>query len=293
LARRVLAGRGMAECVTFSFLARDTATLFADAPSSLRLVNPIAADLDQMRPTPVATLATAALRNTARGFADGALFEIGPAYAPAGQSLVAAGLRSGQTARHWQHPARGVTAMDAKADLWALLSSLGVPLDALTTVAEAPGYYHPGRSGLVRQGPKTILAHFGELHPTVQVKLGLEAPAVAFELFLDNLADPKRRKHASPDLPSFQPVRRDFAFVVHRDVGAESVLRAARGAERHLVARATLFDVYEGDKLEPDQKSLGIEVVLQPRERTLTDSEIDAVCGKIIQAVAKAGGTLR
>jgi len=293
LARRLLASRGLAECVTFSFMSRGDASLFGETPESLRLANPIAADLDQMRPTPLATLVAAALRNKARGYPDGGLFEIGPAFHESGQMLVAAGLRTGETQRHWQAPARPVDAMDARADLWALIASLGLPSEALSTTADAPGHYHPGRSGAVRQGPKILLAQFGELHPSLQAQLGLDGPAVAFELFLDAIADPKRRRRAAPELSPFQPLRRDFAFVVPRDLPAETLLRAVRGAERGLMAKASLFDVYEGEHLAADQKSLGIEVVLQPKDHTLTDAEIEAACGKIVQAAAKVGGVLR
>jgi phenylalanyl-tRNA synthetase beta chain len=293
LARRLLASRGLAECVTFSFMSSADASLFGETPENLRLTNPIAADLDQMRPTPLATLVAAAKRNEARGYPDGALFEIGPAFTEADQLLVAVGLRTGETPRHWQAPAREVDAMDARADLWALFSALGLPSESLSTAAEAPGHYHPGRSGVVKQGPKTILAQFGELHPALLEQLGLSGPAAAFELFLDGIADPKRRRRAAPELSPFQPLRRDFAFVVPRDLPAETVLRAVRGAERGLIARTSLFDVYEGENLAADQKSLGVEVVLQPKDHTLTDAEIEAVCGKIVQAVAKVGGSLR
>ncbi len=294
LARRVLAARGMAECVTFSFLARATGRLFGDDDETLCLKNPIASDLDQMRPTPLASLAQAALSNTARGYPDLALFEIGPGYLHDGQVLIAAGLRTGATPRHWQAAARPVDVMDIKADVWALLAALGVPLEALTVSAEGvPSFYHPGRAGVVRQGPKTVLARFGALHPAAQAKLGLAQPAAAFELFLDAIADPKRRRRAAPEFSAFQPLTRDFAFVVPHDLPADSVLRAVRGAERTLITRAALFDVYEGTFLPDGQKSLGVEVVLQPKERTLTDAEIDVVSGKIVQAVGKLGGRLR
>ncbi len=293
LARRLLASRGMAECVTFSFMKQADAALFGDAPASLRVLNPIAADLDQMRPTPLATLAQAALRNAARGMADAAIFEIGPAYSADGQALVAAGLRTGHTARHWSGPSRAAQPMDAKADVYALLAALGVPMEALTSVPEAPAWYHPGRSGVIKQGPKTVLAQFGELHPAMQASMGLDGPAVAFELFLDQIADPKRRRRAAPEFSTLQPVRRDFAFLVEASLPADTLLRAVRGAERTLIAQVGLFDVYEGDKLEPGQKSLGVEVVLQPRDKTLTDAEIEAVSAKIVQAAAKIGATLR
>jgi phenylalanyl-tRNA synthetase beta chain len=273
----------------------ETARLFGTAPEALRLVNPIASDLDQMRPTPLATLAMAAQRNAARGYGDVGLFEIGPAFPDAeGQRLVAAGLRAGSTARHWQGGAVAVDAMGAKADVWTVLAALGVPMEALSVTADAPGFYHPGQSGTVRQGPKTVLATFGALHPRVLAALDLAGPAVAFEIQLDAIQDPKKRKKSAPDLPSFQPVRRDFAFVVDAAVPAEAVLKAARGAERTLIAGVSLFDVYDGDKMEAGRKSLAIEVVFQPRERTLTDQEIEAAGQKVVVAVAKAtGATLR
>ncbi|GAB0119117.1 phenylalanine--tRNA ligase subunit beta [Acidisoma sp. 7E03] len=297
VAKRVLAGRGLSEAVTFSFADHKVAELFGEAPESLRLVNPIASDLDQLRATPLITLALAASRNAARGFADHGLFEVGPAFhegVRGGQQLVAAGLRLGETQRSWLEPARGVTAMDAKADVWAALTALGLPLEALSVTADAPGYYHPGRSGVVRQGPKLVLARFGALHPNLIRALDLPAQAVAFEIFLDAVAEPKRRKKAPPELSAFQPVRRDFAFIADASVAAEAVLRAARGAERMLITAVTLFDVYEGEKMEPGRKSLGVEVVFQPKERSLTDAEIEAACAKVVAAVTKAtGATLR
>ncbi len=295
LARRTLAAGGLTECVTFSFMARDDAAHFGAVPDALRLSNPIAADLDQLRPTPVATLALAAKRNAARGYGDVALFEIGPGYnvdAPDGQKLIAAGVRAGATPRHWLTPSRPFDAMDAKADLWAVLSAIGVPLEALQVSQDAPSFLHPGRSASVRQGPKTELGWFGELHPRLLASLDIAGPLVAFELNLDAVADPKRRKKAAPDLPAFQPLRRDFAFVVDSTVAADSIIRAARGAERSLITAVTPFDVYEGDQVAAGKKSVGIEVTFQPRERTLTDAEIEAASQKVVAAVAKATGAL-
>lgn len=295
LARRVLAGLGLAECVTFSFMPRAVAEKFGAVPDALRLTNPIAADLDQLRPTPIATLALAAARNAARGHADVTLFEIGPAFSadtPEGQHKLAAGLRVGTSPRHWLEPARGVDAMDAKADLWATLSALGVPMEALQVTTDAPGFYHPGRSGVVRQGPKTVIGHFGALHPGVLASLDLPGPAVAFEIFLDAIPEPKRRKKAAPDLPAFQPLRRDFAFLIDASVAADAVLRAARGAERALITGVSLFDVYAGDKVAEGKKSIAIEIVFQPRERSLTDAEIEAASAKVVTAVTKATGAV-
>ena len=297
VARRTLAAAGLTECVTFSFMARADAERFGQTPEALRLSNPIAADLDQLRPTPLATLALAAKRNAARGYGDVALFEIGPAFcmdAPDGQKLVASGLRTGSTPRSWLAAQRLVDAMDAKQQLWTLIEAVGVPLEAVQVTTDAPGFLHPGRSGMVRQGPKTVMGYFGEIHPRLLAALDLQGPMVMFELNLDAVADPKRRRKAAPDLPAFQPVRRDFAFVVDAPVAAEAVLRAARGAERGLITGVCLFDLYEGGQLADGKKSLGVEVTFQPRERTLTDADIEAACQKVVAAVAKAtGATLR
>ncbi len=290
VARRVLASRGLAECVGFSFTARSQAARFGEAAESLRLLNPIAADLDQMRPTPLATLVQAAGRNLARGVADPALFEVGAGFTDIAQLSIAAGLRLGRSPRHPGRPQAAVSLWDAKADLMALLSALGVPGEALSITADAPSHYHPGRSGLVRQGPKLVLGRFGELHPGLLAQLGLDGQAVAFEAFLDQVADPKKRRKTPPDLPALQPVRRDFAFVAPRHVTAEALLRAVRGADRALIAGVTLFDAYEGDKIAEGMRSLAIEVVFQPRERTLTDAELEAASAKVVAAVEKATG---
>jgi phenylalanyl-tRNA synthetase beta chain len=297
LVRRTLAAQGLTECVTFSFMAQAEAAMFGDTPEALRLTNPIAADLDQLRPSPIATLALAAKRNAAHGYPDLALFEIGPEFAVDAdekQRWIAAGLRAGVTPRNWLAPSRPMDAMDAKADMWAMMAAIGVPLDALVLTQDAPGAYHPGRSATVRQGPKTVLGRFGELHPRVLAALDIVGPVVAFELDLDAVGEPKRRRKAAPDLSPFQSIRRDFAFLVDTTVTADAVLRAARGADRALISGVSLFDVYQGDRLPSGKKSLAIEVVFQPRERTLNDAEIEAVSEKVVAAVAKAtGATLR
>jgi phenylalanyl-tRNA synthetase beta chain len=225
------------------------------------------------------------------------LFEIGASYVaptPEGQLATAAGLRLGQTPRHWDVKPRAVDALDAKGDALAVLLALGVSPAALTVTTDAPAHYHPGRSGILRSGPKLPLARFGELHPRVLSALGIDGPAVAFEVLLDSIPEPKRKKKSAPDVPAFQPVRRDLAFLVDREVQAEALLRAARNAERNLITEVSLFDRYAGERLPEGKVSLALEVVLQPRERTLTDAEIEAAVAKVVTAVAKAtGATLR
>ena len=203
---------------------------------------------------------------------------------------IAASLRAGASPRHWAEPARAWDAFDAKADALAVLAALGLAPESLTVTAEAPDHYHPGRSGALRQGPKTVLATFGELHPRLCAAFELSPPVAACEVFLDAIPAPRRRRRAAPDLPALQPLRRDFAFLLDAEIPAEAVLRAARGAERALIAGVTLFDLYAGEKLPPGKKSLAIEVTLQPRAQALTDAEIEAASARIIAAVVQATG---
>jgi phenylalanyl-tRNA synthetase beta chain len=298
-ARTALAWRGLYEGVTFSFLPRRQAELFGGGAEALTLANPISADLDVMRPTPLANLAAAAVRNADRGYGDLALFEVGPQYlddTPEGQRTVAAGLRRGaREARHWAGNDRAVDAFDAKGDAEAVLVACEAPVENLQVTRDAPAWYHPGRSGVLRLGPK-VLAQFGELHPGVLKALDLKAPAAGFEVFLDAIPLPRagKQKRSLLELSAFQPVSRDFAFLVDEAVPAEKVLRAARGADKVLITGVALFDVYQGKGVAPGKKSLAIAVTLQPREATLTEQQIDAVAAKVVDQVTKAtGGTLR
>jgi len=300
-ARRTLATRGMVEAVTLSFLSAATADLFGGVAESVRLANPISSDLDVMRPSLLPNLVAAAGRNADRGFADAALFEVGPQFAgdrPEDEALVAAGVRSGRSGpRNWSQPPRPVDAFDAKADALAALAAAGAPVDNLQVAADAPAWYHPGRSGSLRLGPKVVLAWFGEIHPGVLGRMDVRGPVVGFEAFLDRIPASKRRRgSARPHLvlSPFQPVERDFAFVIDAAVPAADVLKAARSADPDLIAEVRVFDVFAGGALEAGKKSLAINVVLQPRERTLTDPEIEAVAARIVAKVQTAtGGALR
>ena len=305
-AKRELAGLGLVEAVTFSFMAKAHAALFGGTNAALAVANPISADLDMMRPSILPNLVLAAKRNADRGVPDAALFEVGPQFhdpTPTGQRIVAAGMRSGQSGpRHWAAPPRPVDAFDAKADALALLAVLGLSTDNVQVAAEAPAWYHPGRSGALKLGPKTVLAHFGELHPGILRKLDADGPVVAFEVFLDALPAPKAKaSKARPmlRLSAFQPVERDFAFVLDAGIEAAKVVAAVKTAGKDLVAGASIaavsvFDVYQGPGVPEGKKSLAISVRLQPTERTLTDAEIEAVGQRIVAAVTKAtGATLR
>ena len=298
-ARRALAAQGLDEAVTWSFMASRHAEAFGGTPAALHLANPISADLDVLRPSVLANLVLAAGRNIDRGFADFGLFELGPAYqddTPEGQLLVAAGVRQGDRAgRHWSAKSQPVDPIDAKADALAALVAAGAPAANLQVSTDAPAHYHPGRSAGLRLG-KAVLAWFGELHPGVLHRLDVRGPMVGFEVFLDRV--PPRKAHGAARTPlhlsPFQAVRRDFAFVVDDAVAASDVLRAARGADRDLIAGARLFDIYTGKGIDDGKKSLAVEVTLQPVEATLTDEQIEQVAQRIVGAVEKqTGGALR
>ncbi len=301
IAKRVLAGRGMVEVVTWSFMARAEAELFGGGADDLVLANPISSELDTMRPGILGNLILATGRNVARGHANVALFEVGQVYAddtPEGQTYDAAGVRRGLAVRRqWAGAARDADTYDAKADALALLRELGAPVDKLQVTGEAPAWYHPGHSGRLMLGPKNMLAAFGEVHPRVLAALDVDGPLVGFEVFLDNIPFPKakatkaRPALAASDLPV---VERDFAFVVDGDVPAGELVKAARGADKALITRAEVFDVYTGKGIPDGAKSLALVVRLEPTEKTLTDAEIEAVSDKVVAAVTKAtGATLR
>jgi phenylalanyl-tRNA synthetase beta chain len=314
-AKRALAVRGMVEAVTWSFIAKPHAELFDRDPPvlaqanrrghpELSLANPIAADMSDMRPSLLPGLVTAVQANIDRGFADLALFEVGQVFtsdAPEGELIAAAGVRHGFASskgmgRHWSGSAMA-DALDAKADAFATLAAAGAPMQALQIVPGGPDWLHPGRSGTIQIGPQNVLGYFGELHPRALEQLKADGPLIAFEVILDRIPDARQKPtRAKPmlELSPFQPVSRDFAFIVDRSVKAGDIVRAAQSADRKLITNVTVFDVYDGKGIDTAKKSIAIAVTLQPREKTLTDQEIDAVAAKIVAEVTKkTGGVLR
>jgi phenylalanyl-tRNA synthetase beta chain len=308
LAKRALASRGMVEAVTWSFISKKAAEMFGGGKPELALANPIAAELSDMRPSLIPGLILAAQKNADRGFGDVALFEVGQVFLGDGegdQRIAAAGLRRGLAAatghgRHWQG-AQEADVYDVKADALALLDSLSIPTGGLQIVApdgkqKGFGFLHPGRSAVLRFGPN-IIGWFGELHPHTLEAMGAEGRIVAFELTLDALPAAKRKPtRAKPklELSAFQPLSRDFAFVLDEGVEAEALLKLARQADRALVHDVRVFDVYAGKGIPPGKKSLGISITLQPRDKTLTEAEIEAFSSKLVaDMAAKTGAILR
>jgi phenylalanyl-tRNA synthetase beta chain len=305
LVRRVLAARGLTEAVTWSFISKPQAELFGGGAKELALANPIAAELSDMRPSLIAGLVAAAQKNADRGFPDVALFEVGQVFRgdkPEDQFMAATGVRralgkSAGSGRHWSSKTADVDAFDAKADALAVLAAAGAPAQALQVVPGGPAWFHPGRSGTIQIGPQNILGHFGELHPRALEALDAEGPLVAFEVILERIPEGKAkatRAKAVLELSQFQPVTRDFAFVADCTVKAADIVRAAQNVDRKLITGVSVFDVYEGQGIETGKKSVAIAVTIQPREKTMTDQEIDALAAKIVAEVSKrTGGVLR
>ena len=298
-ARRALASLGYAEAVTWSFTKQSTAVLFGGGDDRLVLENPIAADLDCMRPSVLPNLIQAAARTAARGFSDAALFEIGPIYlgdGPRDQRTVIAGLVAPHAAWHWE--GAGETPLFAlKGDLIAVLEEIGAPVASLQLVqGQNRDWWHPGRSARLQLGPKNVMVEFGELHPRILKALDADGPMLAFEIVLDNVPEPRGKAgkaRGSADLSAFMPLTRDFAFVVEDAKPAGDLVRAVSGADKALIADVRVFDVYRGKGVEDGFKSVALEVVLQPRDATLTDAEIEALTAKVVAAVEKQGGKLR
>jgi len=297
-ARRAIAARGFNECVTFSFISHDQAALFGGGDDARQLSNPIASDLDALRPSILPSLLAAASRNAARGFANLQLFEIGAAFdsgMPEAQKTVAAAIRTGHAERHWQKSEDAAGLFQVKAGLLAALEAItGAPMSAPITQG-APAWYHPGRSGTIAMGPK-VIAQFGELHPKVLAAFDLKGPAAGFEIFLDAIPDPKSKGGKAKPLfaPSpFQAIERDFAFVVDAKLAAGEIVKAVKQADRALIDTVTVFDVYEGKGVPEGKKSVAVTVRIQPKDATLTEAEIEALAQKIVAGAVKLGASLR
>ena len=300
--RRTIAALGYNECVTYSFIDQASAALFGGGADAVKVDNPISSEMSHLRPDLLPGLLRAASRNQARGFADMALFEVGPAFQggePDEQHLQATALLIGFNAPRDPHTSRRpVDVFDAKADVEAALAAIGAP--ARTQInRKVASWWHPGRSGVIGLGPN-MMASFGEVHPKVLAEMGVKGPAVAFTILLANVPMPKVKTPTKPalTLSDLQAVDRDFAFVVDKGVEALTAVNAAIGADKVLIASVRLFDQFTGDKAEAQmgtgKKSIALTVHLQPSNKTLTEADIEAVSAKIIEKVSKAtGGSLR
>jgi phenylalanyl-tRNA synthetase beta chain len=293
VARRAMAAKGYAETITWSFTKRETAALFGGGQPELVITNPIASDLDCMRPSILPNLIEAAGRNARRGFPDVALFEIGPLYRgdqPADQITAISAIVAPHAPRRWDGAAADAL-FELKADLMSLLEDLGAPTGSLqATQGGLADWWHPGRSAALRLG-KNTLVEFGEIHPRILKALDVEGPVLGFELIVDNIPEPKKKSTKTKpalELSSLMPLSRDFAFVVDEGVAAGDLIKAVTGADKALITQARVFDVYRGQGVAEGSKSVAVEILLQPREKTLTDAEIEALSAKVVAAAEKA-----
>lgn len=298
-ARRTAAALGYNECVTYSFIDQASAALFGGGTDETRLENPISSDMSHMRPDLLPGLLQAAARNQARGFADMALFEVGPAFSggePGEEQIMVSGLIVGRTGPRDVHgAARAVDVYDVKADAEAVLAAIGAPAK-VQVLRGAADWWHPGRHGKVCLGPKKVLGVFGEVHPRVLAAMDVKGPAMAFTIYPAEVPLPRKSGATRPALQisDLQAVERDFAFVVDTDVEALTLVNAAKGADKNLIEDVRVFDEFIGGSLGEGKKSLAITVRLQPSDKTLKDADIEAVGAKVVEKVTKAtGGVLR
>jgi phenylalanyl-tRNA synthetase beta chain len=292
--RRAAAARGLNEAVTWSFIAPAEAEAFGGG--AWTLANPISTDLATMRPSLLPGLLTAARRNLDRGGAGIRLFEIGRRYLAEGEHPTLGLVLAGEArTRGWREgPARPFDAFDAKAEALALLAAAGAPVDRLQLRTPAAAVYHPGRSGQLCLGPK-VLAEFGEIHPATARTLDLKGAIAMAEVYLDAIPVKRTTGHARTAYapPALQPVTRDFAFVLPADAPADTLLRAVASADKASITAVRLFDQFTGKGVAEGMKSLAIEVVLQPSERSFTDAELKTNSEKIVAAAEKIGAKLR
>ncbi len=290
--RRALASRGLNQAITWSFMDSKLAQYFDS--KGIKISNPIASDLDEMRPSLIPNLLSAVKRNQDRGIKDVQLFEVGPefySYTPNEQRLVAAGVRAGNmTPRHFLETQRAVDVFDAKADALTGLTAADAPHN-LQIQAKAPSWYHPGKSGSFCLG-KNIVAVFGEIHPMILKTFGIKTPVSAFEIYLDNIPQQRAKGKSQKllKLSPLMPLTRDFAFVVDESVEAGKIVSAIQSADKEKITDISVFDVYQGDKLPSGKKSIAVQVTIWPYEKTMTDQEIEILCTQIVNLVHKSTG---
>ncbi len=293
-----LALRGMYETVTFSFTDSNIAKYFRRGNDGVLIQNPIINEFDEMRPSVLPNLLLGAKNNIARGYSNLALFEVVPEFYgrnPGEQRVVAGGIRVGKTdKKEWTSSTRLYDVFDAKADALAVIASAKGPYETAQITTDAPEYYHPGRSGVLRLG-KNVLAYFGELHPLVLKALDIKTNVVAFEVFVENIPTPRDNKSKIKkklELSQLQAVEKDLAFVCAKDVKAINIVSAAKTADRENITDVRVFDVYEGENLDQDKKSIAITVTFQPKDKTYTDAELEALMNKVIAEVSKKTGAV-
>ena len=296
--KRSIASKGLMETISYSFINNKESLNFGGGSSSLKIVNPISDELSEMRPTPLASLVSIADENFKKGYTDIGIFEVGPGFLGVEQDeqiTIASGLRIGThrsegSGKDWQGFQK-VSVFDAKEDVISVLELLNLNLESHKVERTAPDHYHPGRSGQIVTGGGDILASFGELHPKI-IKTKDFKVAVAFEIYIDSINKQKIKSNLkiAPEISNLQPLKRDFSFVVSSDTEAQTIINTAKQSDKSFIKDVKIFDQFLGE----NEKSIAIEVIIQPKEVTLTDEQIESISKKIIKSVEdKTKGKLR
>ena len=298
--QRSLASKGYSEAITWSFTDSKINDLFKEQKKSIEIVNPISSDLNVLRNSIFSNLISYLRKNLDRGFKDISLFEIGPVFfgsEPGKQETVIGGLNSGKKSRtSWLEDSRNVDVFDAKQVVIQTLEEAGFNPDKLFIDDDTPNYFHPGKSGRVflNKGKENLVAYFGEMHPNIIKKLDIKTEAlIGFEIFMDNLKVAKKSlkdQKSKFEVSDYQKSERDFAFIVDKNFISQDLTDVIYSVDKNLIKDVKIFDVYEGENIPKDKKSIAINVTIQSLEKTLKEQDLELLNKSIIESVEKKTG---
>jgi len=302
--QRAIASKGYLEAITWSFTDSNYNDHFKDKNKEIKIVNPISSELGVLRNSIFSNLIMYMSKNLDRGFKDLSIFEIGPIFNgsnPGEQSSVVCGLSAGKINRmSWIDKERNVDVFDIKRDVVQTLVEAGYNSDKFFIDTNVPNYYHPGKSGrlFLNEGKDIVAAYFGEIHPNILKKIDIKTESlVGFEIFLDNLKLPKKTLNDQKTkfaVSDYQKSERDFAFIISKNVSSQDLINAISSVDKNLISNIKVFDVYEGENIPENKKSVAISVTIQSLEKTLNDNDLEKVNKLIIETVEnKTGAKIR
>jgi len=302
--QRAVASKGFTEAITWSFTDSKVDNFFSELKDEIRLSNPISSDLDVLRSSLYSNLMIGAKKNIHRNFEDLMLFEIGPVFQgkePGKQSTMIGAIKTGKYSRkNWIEKERNFDVFDIKNDVLRTLSEIGIDSLKIAISNKTKKWYHPGRSGLLSLGSPSgpELAYFGEIHPSIIKKLDLRIESVlGFEIFLDNIPDSRKKiRETKPQfiVSDYQKVIRDFAFVIEDKHSSGEIINLVKNIDKELIKEVKIFDIYQGENIESGKKSIAFNVTFEPKEKTLSEKDIEEISKKIISTVQNiTGATLR
>ena len=302
--QRAVASKGYYEVVTWSFTDAKFNNLFKGENEEIKIVNPISSDLGVLRNSIYSNLTMYLNKNIDRGYKDISLFEIGPVFTgknPGDQITVVCGISTGKKSRlSWIEKERDIDVFDIKRDVIQTLSEAGYNPEKFAIDDKTPSYYHPGKSGrlFLNAGKENVAAYFGELHPSIIKSIDMKTNVlVGFEIFLENLKQPKKTlndQKSKYSVSDFQKSERDFAFIIDKKVDAQDLIKIISNVDKKLIQGVKIFDLYEGDNIPQDKKSIALNVTIQSDEKTLKDKDLEDLNNLIIKSVEeKTGAKIR